>query len=163
MLDQYIEQYGQRLYGLCLALCRNRYDAEDLYQETWLRALAALDRYDGRQPFSPWLTRICVNRYRDVLRRRRRSVETDAFSTAEEKERAMESAAAEMPEDLSHVREAVDALPEKLRLAVICHYFYDMDLAITAKALGVPVGTVKSRLSRARERLKEVLNDENPL
>ena len=54
----------------------------------------------------------------------------------------------------------MDRLPEKLRVTVILFYFRDMDLAQTAKALGIPVGTVKSRLNHARKLLKEVLQDE---
>ena len=163
MLDAYIAQYGRRLYGLCFSLCKNRCDADDLYQETWLRCCAAFPRYDRSQPFEPWLTRICVNCYRDVLRRQKRSPVTDAFATTEEKDRLLEGQAAAEREDLSYVREAVDALPDKLRLAVVLHYFHDMDVALTAKALGVPQGTVKSRLSRARKQLKEVLGHDQSL
>ena len=163
MLDPYIEQYGRRLYGLCLSLCRSRLDAEDLYQDTWLRALARFHRYDPAQPFGPWLTRICLNRYRDLRRRQKRCPVTDGFADASEKERFLEQTAAPEREDLSHVRAAVDALPEKLRQAVILFYFHQLDLRQTARALGVPEGTAKSRLSRAREKLKEVLRDADAL
>ena len=163
MLDPYIEQYGRRLYGLCLHLCRSRLDAEDLYQDTWLRALASFHRYDPAQPFAPWLTRICLNRYRDLLRRRRRCPVADGFADGAEKDAFLDRIPAPEPEDLSHVRAAVDTLPAKLREAVILFYFHGMDLGQTARALGVPAGTVKSRLSRARVKLKEVLRDEDAL
>ncbi|HIR52115.1 MAG TPA: hypothetical protein IAB39_01750 [Candidatus Onthovicinus excrementipullorum] len=62
MLDPYIRQYGRRLYGLCLALCANADDADDLYQDTWLKALQHFSHYDAERPFEPWLTKICVHK-----------------------------------------------------------------------------------------------------
>ena len=64
VLDAYIRQYGRRLYGLCLTLCGSVQEAEDLYQDTWLKALRYFSRYDPQLPFAPWLTKICVNTYR---------------------------------------------------------------------------------------------------
>ena len=87
MLDDYIRQYGRRLYGLCLHLCKDREDADDLYQETWLKALQKLYTYDTDREFEPWLTQICVNTWRNALRRRRRSPFYDGFATGEEKDR----------------------------------------------------------------------------
>ena len=72
-MDRYIQAHGRRLFGLCLTLCAHRQDAEDLYQDTWLKALAHFHQYDPNRPFEPWLTRICVNTYRNSLRRLARS------------------------------------------------------------------------------------------
>lgn len=160
MLDAYIQQYGRRLFGLCLHLCADRQDAEDLYQECWLKVMAHLDRYDPERDFEPWLTAICVNLYRSRLRRLARSPIFDGFSTAEEKNELFQQVPAPEQEDHSEVREAVDRLPEKLRLVVLLYYFEDMDVDSTAKLLKIPAGTVKSRLSKARALLREVLNDE---
>lgn len=160
MLDAYIRQYGRRLFGLCLHLCAHRQDAEDLYQECWLKVMTHLDRYDPQREFEPWLTTICVNLYRSRLRRLARSPIFDGFSTEEEKTRTFQNVPAPEQEDHREVHEAVDRLPEKLRLAVILYYFEDMDVESTAKVLKVPAGTVKSRLNRARKLLKEVLSDE---
>ena len=66
MIDQYIQQYGRRLYGLCRSLCSNPFDADDLYQETWLRVVKHISKYDPSREFEPWLTRICVNTYRSI-------------------------------------------------------------------------------------------------
>lgn len=163
MLDGYIRLYGRRLYGLCLTLCASRFDADDLYQETWLRAMKGFSGYDSGREFEPWLTRICVNLYRSRLRRLSRSPVFDGFSSADEKDEALSDAAADGPEEQGEVREAVDRLPEKLRVTVILFYFRDMDAAQTAKALGIPVGTVKSRLNRAREMLRKELDDETDI
>ena len=69
VIDQYIHQYGKRLYGLCLTLCANTMEADDLYQDTWLQVVKNISRYDASRDFEPWLTKICVNLYRNALRR----------------------------------------------------------------------------------------------
>ena len=163
MIDQYIRQYGKRLYGLCLTLCANSFDADDLYQDTWLKAVRNISQYDESREFEPWLTRICVNTYRNRLRRLMKSPIFDAFSSEEEKTAVMENIVAPEAEDYSRLHEAIDQLPEKLRIAVILFYFQDMDVGQTAQALNIPPGTVKSRLSKARKLLKEVLSDETDL
>lgn len=156
MLDSYIAKYGRRLYGLCRRLCPVREDADDLYQDTWLKALKCLDQHDPSRPFEPWLTRICVNTYRSQLRRLARSPFL-SFRSAEDLESVLQNTAAPEADDYAEVRAAVEQLPDKLRLVVILFYFEDLDVAATAAALSIPPGTVKSRLHKARTMLKEVL------
>lgn len=163
MINQYIYQYGKRLYGLCLTLCANTFDAEDLYQETWLKVVKNISQYDVTQPFEPWLTQICVNTYRNTLRRILRSPIFNSFATEEEKRNVMEGIAAPEPSDYSDLHDAINTLPEKLRITVILFYFQDMDIASVGKTLGIPPGTVKSRLNKARNILKEVLTDETDI
>ena len=160
MIDQYIRDYGKRLYGLCIFLCANSYEAEDLYQETWLKVVKSIDKYDTSKEFEPWLTTICVNTYRNMLRRILKSPIFNTFSTTEEKELAINSVPAPERGDYSDLYSAIDKLPEKLRLTVLLFYFRDMDIESVATVLGIPPGTVKSRLNKARKLLKEVLTDE---
>lgn len=162
MIDEYIRRYGRRLYGLCRSLCPSPFDADDLYQETWLRVVKHIDRYDPTREFEAWLVKICVNTYRSALRRLARSPLAD-FSSGEEKERFLQSVPAPEEKDYSLLYEAVGRLPDKLRLAVVLFYFRWQDLASTAEILNIPVGTVKSRLNKARKLLKEVLADETDL
>ena len=150
MIDQYIRRHGRRLYGLCRSLCPHPFDADDLYQETWLRVVRHISQYDPAREFEPWLTQICVNTYRSTLRRLTRSPLLDSVPAPEEK-------------DYSPLYEAVGKLPEKLRLAVVLFYFQGEDLASTARLLKIPVGTVKSRLNKARKLLKEALSDDTEL
>lgn len=159
MIDQYIQQYGRRLYGLCRALCADPFDADDLYQETWLRVVKHISQYDPSREFEPWLTRICVNTYRSILRRLAKSPLLD-FSNGEEKDRLLASIPAPEKTDYAPLYEAVGKLPEKLRLTVTLFYFQGEDLASTAQILNIPVGTAKSRLNKARKILKEALADE---
>lgn len=162
MIDEYIQRYGRRLYGLCRSLCSSPFDADDLYQETWLRVIKHIDKYDPVREFEPWLTKICVNTYRSRLRRIARSPLLD-FSSNEEKDRLLDSLPAPEEKNYSPLYEAVGRLPDKLRLAVVLFYFQGMDLSSTAEILKIPVGTVKSRLNKARKKLKEVLADETDL
>ena len=162
MIDEYIRRYGRRLYGLCRALCSNPFDADDLYQETWLRVVKHISKYDTSMEFEPWLTKICVNTYRSVLRRLARSPVLD-FSSGEEQERLLQSIPAPAEKDYGPLYDAVNRLPDKLRLAVVLFYFQGQDLASAAEILNIPVGTVKSRLNKARKLLKEALSDETQL
>ena len=163
MIDHYIRKYGKRLYGLCITLCANSFDADDLYQDTWLKVVKSISQYDSTQEFEPWLTKICVNTYRNTLRRIMKSPIFNGFASDEEKTAVLESAIEPEPPDYSYLHEAIDQLPEKLRLTVVLFYFREMDLNETAKVLNVPVGTVKSRLNKARKLLKEVLTDETDI
>ena len=160
MINTCIATYGKRLYGLCLTLCGSSFEAEDLYQDTWLQVVRNIDKYDRSRPFEPWLTRICVNLYRNRLRRLSRSPIQQQFASQEAKELVLNSVVAPEKEDYSDLHAAIDRLPDKLRLTVILYYFQEMDVAAVSQVLGVPVGTVKSRLNRARNQLKEVLQNE---
>lgn len=160
MLDGYINQYGRRLYGLCLTLCANKFEADDLYQDTWLKALKNIEQYDTKKPFEPWLTQICVNIFRNNLRRLAKTPFFNGFQTTKEKERLVEGSPSPITEDYAYIHEAVDSLPEKFRITVILFYFEEMKVARVANILSIPIGIVKSRLHKARKLLREVLKDE---
>jgi RNA polymerase sigma-70 factor (ECF subfamily) len=163
LIDQYINQYGKRLYGLCLTLCANSIEADDLYQETWMKVVKNISQYDVTKEFEPWLTQICVNIYRNALRRIARSPIFNGFSSNEGKEAVIESVSSASPKDYSVLHGAIDRLPEKLRVTIVLFYFRDMDLKSTAQVLDIPVGTVKSRLSKSKKLLKEALKFETDI
>ena len=140
-------------------LAGNRQDAEDLYQETWLKAYRGYATYRDAEPFEAWLAAICANAYRDGLRYRKKRPVFDAFATSDEKDRTLERAASPERTDYSDLTAAVNRLKERYRTVVVLHYFLDKSVEKTAQTLKLPVGTVKSRLKRARETLKEMLGD----
>ncbi len=121
-----------------------------------------ISRYDTSREFEPWLTKICVNLYRNMLRRIARRPLLH-FRTTEEKDFLFCSIPAPEGRDYQPLYEAIARLPEKYRLAVVLFYFEDMDIAAAAGILKIPEGTVKSRLHKARKLLKEALKDETDL
>lgn len=147
------DQFGPTLFGLCVHLCGRRADAEDLYQETWVRILEKLPRYKPDLPFLPWAAKICVNLYRDT----RRKEKLRAFFPLEGRPHAEPDGGFT---GKMEIEDAVDRLPEKYRVAVILRCYENLSEAETAKILGLSPGGVKSRLSRARKLLKEALYDE---
>jgi RNA polymerase sigma factor (sigma-70 family) len=132
-------------------------DAEDAAQEAFVKAYRALGRFRPGAPFRPWLLRIVANEARN----RRRSAGRRAALALRSAAEVRPGDAAPSPEaSLLAVEErelllrAVDELCDADRLVVACRYFLDLSEAETAAALGVRPGTVKSRLSRALERLR---------
>lgn len=163
MVDSYIKQYGKRLYGLCLKLCTDRFEADDLYQDTWLKVMKNIGQYDPSKSFEPWLTQICVNTYRNGLRRLVRNPFFNRFATTEEKDQAMEKHTVPQKEEFVYIHDAINKLPEKLRMTVILYYFEEMEISKVAAVLNIPPGTVKSRLSKSRKLLREVLKNETDI
>ena len=84
----------------------------------------------------------------------------DLFDSQEAKDALLENSATEEKEDFSDLHAAVQRLPEKLRLTVVLYYFRELNIGETAEILNIPPGTVKSRLSKSRILLKEMINDE---
>lgn len=122
--------------------------ADDVAQDAFERAFAALGRFDERRPFAAWLHRIVVNRSLDLMRRERRLVGLDAPErlTAEWRDLAGEDRA---------LLEAVDRLGPQRRVVVVLRYGLGYGPAEIAEMLGVPDGTVHSRLARALDELRE--------
>jgi RNA polymerase sigma-70 factor (ECF subfamily) len=127
--------------------------ADHVAQESVLRAFGALDRFDPARPFRPWLKRITVNLAIDELRRERR------HDPARWMSELRPVAPFEDRELLDSVVAAVRELPERQRIVVVLHYWLDTRVEEIATILGLPVGTVVSRLSRARAALRTVLED----
>jgi len=133
--------------------------ADDAAQEAIEKAFGALDRFDETRPFGPWLKRIAVNRAIDHLRRSRRLEVLHDEETAFHTWAVGESA----EEDLRHwaIADAVAALGAGKRVVVVLHYWLDLPVEEIAGILGLPVGTVASRLSRALAELRTALEEEH--
>lgn len=128
--------------------------AEDIAQEGFLAAIDALDRFDRRRPFAPWLHRIVINRAIDWTRReslRRRVAEPDDLPAAEEARR---------PEVGQEMMKALARLPHEQRAVVVARYLLEYTPGEIATMLGLPRGTVNSRLRRALDRLGDLLEAE---
>ena len=159
-----IRRYQNYVYRLCYLVMRTEQDAEDMTQETFIRACRALPRYEIREgtSFEAWLYRIAVNCCRSRMRRKWYQVlpwpnpAPDLITEPEaQPERRMLR-----DERRDKVLEAIDSLGEKHRLVVILRYYAGLSNEEIARTLNIPSGTVRSRLYTARERLRNVLTAE---
>jgi RNA polymerase sigma-70 factor (ECF subfamily) len=136
-------------------------DAEEAAQEGFVKAYRALDRFRGEAPFRPWLLAIVANEARN--RRRAAGRQAALAMRAAERDRPSGDAAPSPEEAVLGTEErerllaAVNAMGESDRMVIAYRFFLDLSERETAKALGVPAGTVKSRLSRALRRLRDRL------
>jgi RNA polymerase sigma-70 factor, ECF subfamily len=132
-------------------------EADDVVQEAFVKAFRHLSRFRAGEPFGPWLLRIVANETRNLTRsRRRRAALALRLSAAESGDTAAAGPADEVLAAERHARlvAAVNTLPEKERQVLVCRYFLDLSEAETAQVLECPLGSVKSRGSRALNRLR---------
>lgn len=153
-----VEQHAARLWRCALALSKDSHWAEDLAQETLVEAWRSLPRFDGRCKFTTWLYGILRHRY---LKGRRHQNTTRLFaldhpSQVPRTTECTPDRAAEASEDAQRIRQAVAELPEEHRLVVELRFFAGTALDEIATALGCPLGTVKSRLHHALEKLRQM-------
>ena len=156
-----IAEYGDRLYAVALILEQESHSAEDLVSRTVRQAVVKIDRFDSSYSFWNWLYTIMLNFYRTDQRKQRAEVadEPDFVERKAECLAVEEESEPDFPRlDAELLREAVARLPPSLRTVVALRYFEDKTLAEMITIMGMPPGTVKSQLHRARLRLKEVLS-----
>lgn len=157
------------LYGAALRMTRNPADAEDLVQETMLRAYRAFDRFEPGTNLKAWLFRILTNAYINTYRKKQRepqkvsSDEVEDFDLYQELKNH-DPQFSETPESLvldslvdSDILEAIEELPEQFRLAVVLSDMEGFTYAEMAEIMDVPMGTVMSRLHRGRKALQKRL------
>jgi RNA polymerase sigma-70 factor, ECF subfamily len=149
------DRYWEHAWRAAYAVTADRALADDAAQDAVQRAFGALDSFDETRPFAPWLKRIAANRAVDLLRRGQRL-------TALDHDVAWETGVAlEQREDTSAVAQAVAALDPQKRIIIVLRYWLDLSVEDIAGVLGVPVGTVASRLSRALAQLRHALEEEH--
>ena len=160
-LEALVRRYQNYVYRLCTLVMRHEQDAEDMTQETFIRACRALPRYEIREgvSFEAWLYRIAVNCCRSRMRRKwyqslpwPEPAPEMVAEPEEQPERRMEQ-----KEWRHEILEAVQTLDDKHRLVVVLRYYAGLSNEEIADALDVPSGTVRSRLHTARQRLKALL------
>ena len=155
--EQLAEQHAARLWRCAQALGKDGHWTEDLSQETLVEAWRSLARFDSRCKFSTWLYGILRHRFLKGRRNQNaaRPAAPDAPGQVPCTSRTP-SSSAEASEDASRIRQAVASLPEVHRLVVELRFFAGATLDEMAAALGCPLGTVKSRLHHALEKLRQM-------
>ncbi|MCR5521824.1 MAG: sigma-70 family RNA polymerase sigma factor [Lachnospiraceae bacterium] len=157
-IETLMREYGNDVLRTAYSFVRDREAAKDLFQETFIKANYNLDKFRGDSSIKTWLIRITVNVCKDYLKSAYQKkvvpmtqVEEDSLRVEDDYEQI------ENEDRDEQIRRAVNSLPENYREVVLCVYFREMSVADTSAALGVPEGTVKSRLARARDVLKSKL------
>jgi RNA polymerase sigma-70 factor (ECF subfamily) len=151
------DAHAPRVYGLVYRMCGDRQLADELTQDAFVRAFARLDGFRGESAFGTWLHRIAVtvalNAMRKVRRLHKREVELD------DADRVNESDGPTDPHLRARLIQAIEALPDGMRVALIMHDIEGYTHQEIADTLGIAVGTSKSRLFDARTRLRAALAD----
>jgi RNA polymerase sigma factor (sigma-70 family) len=167
-LAELMRRHHQRMYRLALAYLRDPDDAVEVVQEVFVKVFRAAGRWDGTE-VTPWLNRIAINEAIDRYRRARRRRAVEEPLDAEAAHDGRWTAAGPSPERRALGRElgerigsAVAALPERQRAIFVLRHYQQMELAEIAHALDMRLGTVKSGLHRALERLRVLLAGVRP-
>ncbi len=156
--NQLMEAHEDRVFGICLRIMREREAALDATQETFITVFRKADKFTGRSAFSTWLYRVAVNTCYDALRRSRRrpTQPLPEHTDPVDPTAGDDFAAAELRPDLEA---ALQALALEFRSAVVLVDLNGMPLEEAADVLGVPIGTIKSRLFRGRRQLAQTLGN----
>ena len=149
-----VERFQGRVFGLCYRMLGQRQDAEDAAQETFVRVLKNLHRWDSGRDFEPWLLAIAGNRCRTALAARRRKPVLEGAVEQVADDSPDERAAGHLDEE---VRLALGRVREEYRQAFVLFHERELSYAEIAEAMGVPLGTVKTWVHRARRELIDAL------
>ena len=161
-----VESYQNLVFRTIVRMVYDPELAKDLTQEVFVKAYMKLDTFDPKYPFRVWINRIAIHRAIDYLRKKRNEylVLDEPIATDEgeifreypdDKPDVMEIM--EKHETAAAVRKAVHSLEPKLRAVVVLRHFQEMNYDEIASTLKIPVGTVKNRIFRGREKLQEIL------
>jgi RNA polymerase sigma-70 factor (ECF subfamily) len=161
-LDLLLERHVDRVHAVCRRVVTHPEDALDATQEALVAIARGIGRFDGRSRFTTWLYRVATNAALDELRRKKRRPATgiadDVGATIGDRRPAepLESEGVDVRLD---VDAALQQVPDEFRAAVVLRDLADLDYAEIAAVLGVPVGTVKSRVARGRAALRAALGN----
>ncbi|QTE69890.1 RNA polymerase sigma factor [Clostridiales bacterium FE2011] len=166
--EQLITPLEQLIWRICWHYTGNRESAEDCGQETMIRIWRSLDSYRGDCALESWVYRIAANCCMDYLRKKKRDksvsmepMQEQGFDPADPSPGTEEQVVA--ADEQKRLREAITMLPEDQREALIMTQLEKVPYEEAAKLLGVSEGTIKSRVNRAKARLKEILSGEREL
>jgi RNA polymerase sigma-70 factor (ECF subfamily) len=155
-----LPRYRERVFRLALSILRDSTAAEDAAQDVFVRLWRALPGYNGNAALSTWIYAITRNTCISLLRKRRPQVSLDESLFDDDEGAGLQLAAPEQDDSaVVSVEKLLSQLPERYRQAVTLFYMEDQSYEQTALALGLPLGTVKALLHRARKRLIELTRE----
>ena len=155
-----VHRYLERVYRVAYAVVRNADEAEDIAQDTFVRAFRGIGRFDVDRPVFPWLYQIARNlAFNRIQRVRNRETSMPEFDSLVATGRGPEETAV-MAGEAARIRAAVEMLPEQHRVVIELNHFQECSYQEMAEILGIPIGTVMSRLFHARKKLRIALDEE---
>jgi RNA polymerase sigma-70 factor (ECF subfamily) len=159
-----MERHERRVYNLCLRMVGDLDDASDATQDAFLTAYRKLSSFRGEAAFTTWLHRVAINASYDLLRKRGRAPVLASSKDHPVEDERIEPAPDHADETTGaiEVQRALLTIPEEFRAALVLHDVQDAPVQEVADILGVPVGTVKSRLHRGRVALARALGVGEP-
>lgn len=158
--DTLMRTHEDRVFSVCLRILRDRDTALDATQDTFLTVFRKVGQFEGRSALSTWIYRVAVNTCYDYLRRAKRRATENLPDHLDPSDPAAESAL-ESASVRHEIEAALAAIPADFRDAVILSDLEGLLLPEVAEVLGIPVGTVKSRVFRGRRLLAQHLGNQN--
>ena len=152
-----IRIHHQGVIGMVVRMCGDYQLAEDVAQDTFIRAWQNLPKYEPRSSLRNWLYRIAANRALDILRRERESVDIDQLAISDHRHNP--EGEVEKSERQHAVQQAVMSLPTASRIVLVLREYEGLSYKEISETLEIPVGTVMSRLNYARNKLTEILHE----
>jgi len=157
-LEVLLDRHADRIHAVCRRIVANREDALDATQEAMIAIARGIGRFDGRSAFTTWLYRVATNCALDEVRRaKRRPLPAEQLPETPSGSGVADQVGARLDVDA-----ALAQVPEEFRAAVVLRDLCDLDYAEIASVLDIPAGTVRSRISRGRAALAEVLGNPDP-
>ena len=166
--DKLLKKYKNSVYSLVLRMVRNSQEAEDLTQEAFIKAFNSLDSFNEEYAFSTWLYKIATNNCIDFFRKRKlQTYSLDKPIQYKDSEIQHEIPDPDLNPEKSImaternklIKEAINKLPEKYYRAIVLRHSEEKSYEEISEILGLPLGTVKARIFRAREMLNKALKD----
>jgi RNA polymerase sigma-70 factor, ECF subfamily len=159
LLDQLMDNYGQSLLQLAYSYVRNREVAEDLTQEVFVKCYQRLDQYQRKSSLKTWLWRIAINHCKDYLKSWHHNhivISEEQAKQTPSREKEVENQVIQRYED-QQLAKAVMSLPDTYREVIYLYYFEELSIKEVSYLTGMNQNTIKTRLKRAKEILKDCL------
>ncbi|HHK5535129.1 MULTISPECIES: RNA polymerase sigma factor [Bacillus] len=163
-VEELIDIYKQQIYSLCYKLAKTKEDAEDIFQETWIKVFSSRHQLSCVENYKKWITTICVRTFYDFYRKKKRwkdrvldlfhkedGGEIDFADEVDISEEFIQKVEAEM------IREVIQLLNEKYKTVLVLYYYEQYSYKEMSEILNIPIGTVKYRLNYAKKQMRERL------
>lgn len=156
-IEEMITRYGNDVLRTAYLYVKDINQAEDIFQDVFVKVSQRMDQFEGRSSIKTWLIRITINACKDFLKSAWKQRVSTVEEQVDEPYHDQSFSEIERKEDQKIIYDAVMELPIKYREVIVCVYYKELTMSETADVLHISEGTVKSRLSRAKSKMKKIL------